>query len=90
CSLLNALDDYLEPPELIILRGDAGETSVWAATLGTAYNPRRIVFSIPRDAENLPVGLASKAATGDGVRAYVCRGTVCGPPLNSLEALTKL
>ncbi|MDH5256236.1 MAG: thioredoxin domain-containing protein, partial [Gammaproteobacteria bacterium] len=61
CSLLNALDEYLEPPELIVLRGDARECAVWAATLGAAYSPRRLVFAIPRDAGTLPGGLASKA-----------------------------
>jgi hypothetical protein len=89
CSLLNALDDYLKPPELIILRGDAGETGTWAATLGAAYNPRRMVFAVPPEAAGLPAGLAGKAAPADGVRAYVCRGTVCGLPVDSLEALMK-
>ncbi len=90
CSLLNALDDYLKPPELIILRGEEDETVTWAATLGGAYNPRRMVFAVPRDATDLPAGLASKAAPDGGVRAYVCRGTVCGLPVESLEALAKL
>jgi len=90
CSLLNALEDYLKPPELIILRGDAGETGTWAAILGAAYNPRRMVFAIPRDATDLPPGLASKIAPKAGVLAYVCRGTACSPPVDSLEELTKL
>jgi len=89
CSLLNALDEYLQPPELIILRGDAGEASVWAATLVAAYNPRRMVFAIPRDAADLPVALASKLAPAAGVLAYVCRGTACDSPVDSLETLAR-
>jgi len=87
CSLLNALDEYLKPPELIILRGDPGETGTWAATVGAAYDPRRMVFAVPPDAAGLPAGLASKTAPDAGVRAYVCQGTACGPPVDSLEAL---
>ena len=90
CSLLNALDEYLQPPELIIVRGDMAEAGVWAATLGATYNPRRMVFAIPGDAADLPVALASKTAGPAGVRAYVCRGTVCESPVTSLEALARL
>ena len=90
CSLLNALDEYLQPPELIILRGEPGEASVWAATLGAAYNPRRMVFAIPDDGANLPAALVAKTAPAAGVLAYVCRGTVCDSPVATLEALTRL
>ena len=90
CSLLNALDEYLQPPELIIVRGDPEEAGVWAATLGAAYDPKRMVFAIPGDAADLPVALASKAAAPAGMRAYVCRGTVCDSPVTDLEALTRL
>ncbi len=89
CSLLNALDDYLQPPELIILRGDAGEAGVWTATLVSPYNPRRMVFAIPGDAGDLPVALSSKTAPAAGLLAYVCRGTVCESPVNTLEALAR-
>jgi uncharacterized protein YyaL (SSP411 family) len=91
CSLLNALDEYLEPPELVVLRGDARECAVWAATLGAAYNPRRLVFAIPGDAGTLPGGLASKVppAGPASVLAYVCRGTACESPVDSLETLAR-
>jgi hypothetical protein len=89
CSLLNALDEYLQPPELIILRGDAGEAGVWTATLVSPYNPRRMVFAIPGDAGDLPVALASKTAPAAGLLAYVCRGTVCESPVNTLAALAR-
>ena len=90
CSLLNALDEYLQPPELIIVRGDLAEAGAWAATLGATYNPRRMVFAIPGDAADLPAALSSKAAAPAGVRAYVCHGTVCESPVTDLEALARL
>ncbi len=90
-SLLNALDEYLEPPELVIVRGGPDELRTWTATLAAAYNPRRLVFGLPADAERLPPALASKvaAAPGTGPLAYVCRGTVCNAPLKDLEELAK-
>lgn len=91
CSLLNALDEYLQPPELIVLRGDSQEMAVWASTLGAAYNPRRMVVAIRGDAGELPAALASKVPPADpsSVLAYVCRGTVCDTPVDSLDALTR-
>ena len=81
----------VQPPELIVLRGDAREGAVWAATLGAAYNPRRMVFAIPGDAGELPPGLASRRPppAPASVLAYVCRGTTCDSPVDSLEAVAK-
>ena len=87
---MNALDEFLKPPELIVLRGEPGEAGVWAATLVAAYNPRRMVFAIPGDAGDLPAALASKTAPAAGVLAYVCRGTACDSPVDSLETLAGL
>ncbi len=86
CSLLNALDEFLQPPEVCILRGDPSEAAAWAATLGAAYDPRRLVFVIPGGTRALPPGLASKAEPAHGVLAYVCRGMECFEPLDNLAA----
>ncbi|MEZ5564662.1 MAG: thioredoxin domain-containing protein [Gammaproteobacteria bacterium] len=88
-SLLNALDEYLEPPELVIVRGEVNQLPAWTTTLAAAYNPRRLIFGLPSDARDLPVALASKEAPDTGVLAYVCRGTVCDAPVTTLAELTK-
>jgi len=85
-TLLDALDDWLAPPEVIIIRGQGLEAAEWAATLTAAYNPKRLVYLIPPDAPALPPALATKSA-GTGPLAYVCRGTRCGPPVRDLAAL---
>ena len=46
CSLLNALDEYLQALEPTNLRGDAREAGVWAATLGAAYRGGRVCDSV--------------------------------------------
>jgi len=82
-TLLTALEELLNPPETIILRGNV---EGWRSELSKLYMPRRLVFAIPADAKNLPPALADKPARGDAV-AYVCKGSVCSAPLNSLSAL---
>jgi len=87
-SLLMALDEYLTPPEIIILRGVPAEIEDWSRELARLYAPRRIVLAIPSDAANLPDGLADKPARGAAV-AYICRGSTCSPPIDSLSALAR-
>ena len=86
-ALLNALDEYLEPPEVVIVRGAGPELDEWQAALARTYAPRRMVVAIPSDAEGLPVALAGKQRRGKTV-AYVCRGPVCSEPIESLAALS--
>ena len=86
-SLLMALDEALHPPETIVLRGAAQSIEAWRRELTSIYAPRRLVLAIPADAVNLPAALAEKAPRGAAATAYLCRGSVCSAPLESLEAL---
>ncbi len=88
CSLLNALEEYLDPPETVVIRADPSAGEEWRQTASLVYSPRRQVFAIPSDERNLPEGLAAKASAVDPV-AYVCRGTVCAPPITSLSKLAE-
>ena len=85
-SLEIALDETLHPPEIVILRGEAGEIEGWGAELVKIYAPRRLVLTIPNDAVDLPPELATKTAD-EGALAYVCQGSVCSAPLDSFSAL---
>jgi uncharacterized protein YyaL (SSP411 family) len=85
-SLLTALEELLHPPEVVIIRGEPAPIEAWRAELAKLYAPRRLVLAIPADAADLPPALADKAPRGDAV-AYLCRGSSCSAPLNSLEAL---
>jgi uncharacterized protein YyaL (SSP411 family) len=84
-ALLTALDEYLQPPEIIIIRGHASEVEEWSSNISAIYAPRRLVFAIPADAE-LPDSLATKP-TADTTVAYVCRGTTCSTPIGTLKEL---
>jgi uncharacterized protein len=85
-SLLIALAEYLHPPEIVILRGEAKEIATWSAQLAGLYAPRRLTLAVPADAAGLPAALAEKAPRGRAV-AYVCRGSVCSPPIDSLARM---
>ncbi len=88
-TLLNVLDEYLDPPQTVIIRGPADEVVRWQATIAAAYDPRRQVFAIPDEATGLPEGLAAKAPRA-GTVGYVCTGTRCSEPVESLAALARL
>jgi uncharacterized protein YyaL (SSP411 family) len=87
-TLLTALEESLNPPQLVIIRGEAAESARWAAALGRLYAPRRMVFAIPADAASLPEALGAKPPRFPAV-AYVCRGMVCEAPVSTLEALVR-
>jgi uncharacterized protein YyaL (SSP411 family) len=88
-SLLEALDEYLSPPQIVIIRGAAGEAEAWQHELGKLYAPHRLVFSIPADLSGLDPAIADKKP-GATTRAYVCRGPVCSAPQESLAGLVRL
>jgi hypothetical protein len=81
CSLLEALDIYLDPPRLVILRGTSEELSQWLRPTRGRFMPYTPVFAIPEDAV-LPPALAAKSSSDSAV-AYVCRGMQCSPPISS-------
>ncbi|MGH8288323.1 MAG: thioredoxin domain-containing protein [Steroidobacteraceae bacterium] len=87
-SLLIALEELLNPPDIVVLRGDAAVIDSWRRELAKLYSPRRLVLAVPADASNLPPGIAAKTPRGPVV-AYVCRGSVCGEPIDSFVALTE-
>lgn len=88
-AMLVALDEHLEPPQIVIVRGAAQEAALWRDQLTRLYAPKRLVFAIPAATGDLPAALADKPAL-DGTVAYICRGMTCSPPVKSLEALIKL
>ena len=87
-SLLNALEEVLSPPKIVILRGDRSEMESWQRELAKLYDPHRVVLAITRDVTNLPAALADKAPRS-GTTAYVCRASTCSAPIGSLGQLAR-
>ncbi|TAN48442.1 MAG: thioredoxin domain-containing protein [Methylococcaceae bacterium] len=88
-ALLCALDDWLEPQQIVILRGAAPAMAAWLREAALPWHPRRLVFAIPAEAAGLPPGLAARPA-GDAVLAYVCANGACRPPLDAPARLREL
>jgi len=85
-SLLQGLETFLNPPELIIIRGEPAVTEEWKKYVDAGYHPNRLSFSIPGGEERLPGLLAERRPRGEAV-AYLCQGTRCREPVTSLEML---
>jgi len=88
CSLLDALEEYLNPPQLIILRGSSDALQSWQDELTGRYLPSTLVFAVPADAV-LDPALVDKKPVGL-VCAYPCQGTRCSPPITGAEGCRDL
>ncbi|MDH3747104.1 MAG: thioredoxin domain-containing protein [Gammaproteobacteria bacterium] len=86
-SLLTALEEYLHEPEIIVIRGPQDDVDRWNASASKLYAPRRLVFAIAEDVDQLPGALAERKAVENETLAYRCLGTHCELPVTSFEAL---
>ncbi len=86
-GLLEGLRQYLDPPEQLLLRGNAVDLAPWQAAAEADYVPDRAVFAIPAQATDLPPALTTKRAEPGRTLAYRCRGTRCEAPFEDLKQL---
>jgi hypothetical protein len=77
-ALLIALMEQLEPPEILIARGDTAELAAWRDDMARGYRPDVLFYAIPSDTGQHEA-LAAKAPQEHAV-VYRCRGMTCSPP----------
>jgi len=82
---LAVLEEYLEPPQIVILRGPAEQVAAWQQSLATEYRPTTMVLALPGEMENLS-GSLDKPAT-PVVNAWVCQGVICLPAISDVDIL---
>jgi len=87
-AMLVALEEHLEPPETVIIRGDPNAIAPWAERALRPYAPQRQSFAIPAEAEGLPALLAARQP-GPAPLAYLCEGHHCEAPCERLAALAE-
>ncbi|MBT8419351.1 MAG: thioredoxin domain-containing protein [Gammaproteobacteria bacterium] len=87
-TLLSGVQEYLLPPQVIVLRGAGKPLRQWQERCQRHYVPGRLVFAIPVDIDTLPVTLNARAPHGDIV-AYLCEGHQCREPITDFHALDK-
>ena len=85
-TLLSALEDYLFPPQIIILRGEPEILTTWQTVCQSTYAPHRLGLAIPNSVSDLPDLLAARKPQGTAV-AHVCNGHQCLAPITSLNEL---
>ena len=88
-SLLQALDEYITPPTMVIVRGEAGDEtsqmSVWRKAINQHYYPHHLVIYLDERVQNLPQTLQRDLK--QDVNAWVCKGVVCSQEIESLQLL---
>ncbi|MDS4020015.1 MAG: thioredoxin domain-containing protein [Candidatus Competibacter sp.] len=86
-TLLTALEEYREPAQIVVLRGEPAALAEWWERCARPYAPRRLTLAVPADAR-VPAGLlAERRADAARVTAYVCDGLKCLPPAATLADL---
>ncbi len=86
CTLLDALEEILEPLPCIIVRAPETDLMQWMPIVQSTYAPGRMSFAIPDDAPDLPDALSVRVSRDGGV-AYLCEGTHCSAPITSKAEL---
>ena len=78
-SLATALEEWLEPPQTVVMRGPGRELARWQKAFNASYRPNALALAIPSAMRDLPATLAKPV--GPAVNAWVCRGVTCLPPI---------
>ena len=85
CSLLFALDEWLDPPRVTILAGPPDALRDWQRDAALRFAPSTMTFAIPNETTGVPALLRRPPTAA--VQAYVCKGTSCLPAIASRAEL---
>jgi uncharacterized protein YyaL (SSP411 family) len=86
-SLLGALEEWLEPPQTVILRGPDAPIEDWRQDLAADYRPATMVLAIPSRLQGLPASLDKPEAAN--VSGWICRGVSCLAPIAGRDELKR-
>jgi len=83
-----ALDEHLQPPGILVLRGKPQALAGWQAELAREFLPDTTVLAIADGAPGLPPAL-DKPARPEPVNGWLCRGVNCLLPISDLVDLRR-
>ncbi len=83
-----ALDEHLQPPGVLVLRGRPEAVAGWQAELAREFLPDTTVLAIADGMPGLPPAL-DKPPRPEPVNAWLCRGVNCLPPISDLVDLRR-
>ncbi len=81
-----ALEELLEPPRLLVLRGAREALGPWQAALAQELAPDMTTLAIAEGEPGLPPAL-DKPKRPEPVNAWLCRGVTCLEPVSDLVHL---
>ncbi|MFM9836081.1 MAG: thioredoxin domain-containing protein [Methylophilaceae bacterium] len=91
-NLCHGLSEFLVPPSIVILRGEANKLETWRKEIQKSYYPHHLFFYLDESANDLPQTLNRTIVenkTEKDVNAWVCKGVVCSPSIQDLQDLLK-
>jgi len=83
-----ALDEHLQPPGVLVLRGRPEALARWRAELAREFLPDTTVLAIADSMSGLPPAL-DKPARPEPVNGWLCRGVNCLLPISDLVDLRR-
>ena len=86
-SLCHALNEFLTPPTMVIIRGEASKMAAWHEVMNQTYYPHHLFFYLDENVADLPPTL--QRVLSKDVNAWVCKGVVCSPSVNNLREIVK-
>ena len=87
-AMLAALEEHLEPPQIVVLRGPADQLAGWRQALAADYLPATLTIFLPNELAGLPGCLDKPAA--EHVNAWVCQGVKCLPVISDKNVLLQV
>ena len=90
-AMLTALEEYLDPPQTVVLRGRGEALERWRRRCVARYAPRRYVVAVPNDAPDLPglLGARAPCPTGEGEKKKKHRLRLRGAPLRCPDPIVR-
>ncbi len=86
-SLCHALEEFLTPPTMVIVRGEARKMIAWHEKINQTYYPHHLFFYLDQNVKDLPQTLQREFSPD--VNAWLCKGVVCEPSMNDLQVVLK-
>jgi uncharacterized protein YyaL (SSP411 family) len=85
CALLTALNEYLTPPNILIMRTVSNDEKNWLEITQQYYLPFTLIYNIP--AGQTPHFSLSEKTAGNTSQAYPCSGMLCHKPIKTESEL---
>jgi len=84
-SLCIALEEYLEPASILVMRGPPDKCKLWLSNLNTRYFPDVMTITLDEKATDLPKALSKPDS--EKMTAWLCHGTHCLAAISDFDAL---